>query len=96
MIERGDTRVLRVLKIGNEWSTAALGKIAQGTRRTLQVEKVWTGTDRYGHRFVEFRMAGIQDAIVLKAELERDAEWEGTVMQFGEDPCETAKGVHTE
>lgn len=96
MIQRGDTRVLRVLNIEKEWTTAALGKVAQGMRRTLQVEKVSKGQDRYGRRFVEFHMGGIQDAIVLKAELERNPEWEGTTIQFGEDPCETAKGVRLE
>jgi hypothetical protein len=43
-----------------------------------------------------FRFTSIGDAVSFKGMLVRDEDWEGCNIQFMDDPCEAAVGVHLE
>lgn len=45
-------------------------------------------------RTITFRFTNISDAVRFKGVLIRDDEWEGCPIEFAEDPCEKATGVH--
>ena len=89
------TRCVRVVGADHDWSMAALKRLAEGKRRTRQVEAI-TATIRDEVKTIVFRFTSIAHGVEFLATLRRDEEWEGCNIQFQEDPCAKATGIHLE
>jgi hypothetical protein len=44
--------------------------------------------------YIEFRFANIYHALSFKRQLTKDVDWEHCTINYGIDPCDTARGVH--
>ncbi|KAI1620235.1 hypothetical protein EDD37DRAFT_169570 [Exophiala viscosa] len=92
-LDCGATRVLKVTGADDDWGIVALNRFAEGKNKTRAIEAV-TDTYRNGERIIHFRFANITDAVRFKGILIRSFEWEGCPVEFAEDPCSRATGVH--
>ncbi|KIW69940.1 hypothetical protein PV04_02252 [Phialophora macrospora] len=92
-LECGATRVVKVNNADDDWGIVALNKLAEGKAGTRQVEAVH---DTYHNRTrtIIFRFANISHAVKFKGILIRSDDWEGCHVEFAEDPCASATGVH--
>jgi hypothetical protein len=45
-------------------------------------------------RVADFRFSKVADAVIFKAELSKDPEWQKCPIGFGEDPCAKHNAVH--
>ena len=87
------TRVVKVVGVDEAWGMRTLYKLAGSMHRMVEniIDK-W----RNDTRTVYFRFTSIADAVSFKAGLVRDADWDGSRITFGVDPCELADCVHLE
>ncbi|KAH0847718.1 hypothetical protein AYO21_07706 [Fonsecaea monophora] len=92
-LDCGATRVVKVSGADDDWGIVALNKLAEGKPGTRQVEAV-QDTYRNGIRTIVFRFANISHAVQFKAHLIRSDDWYGCHVEFAEDPCEKATGIH--
>ncbi|KAK7897650.1 hypothetical protein LTR67_004280 [Exophiala xenobiotica] len=92
-IDCGATRVIKVSQVDEEWGIVALNKLAEGKNKVRQVETVLDAY-RNGERTIHFRFANIPDAVRFKGILIRSFNWEGCSVDFAEDPCSKATGIH--
>ncbi|KIV81715.1 hypothetical protein PV11_03878 [Exophiala sideris] len=92
-LDCGATRVVKVTGADDDWGIVALNRFAEGKNKTRAVEAV-TDTYRNGERIIHFRFGNITDAVKFKGILIRSFEWEGCPVDFAEDPCSRATGLH--
>ncbi|OAL30889.1 hypothetical protein AYO20_08582 [Fonsecaea nubica] len=92
-LDCGATRVVKVSGADDDWGIVALNKLAEGKPGTRQVEAV-QDTYRNGIRTIIFRFANISHAVQFKGHLIRSDDWYGCHVEFAEDPCEKATGIH--
>ncbi|OAP64147.1 hypothetical protein AYL99_00119 [Fonsecaea erecta] len=95
-LDCGATRVVKVSGADDDWGIVALNKLAEGKPiATRQVEFV-QDTYRNGIRTILFRFANITHAVHFKGYLIRNDDWYGCHVEFAEDPCEKAAGIHND
>ena len=108
-IEAGASRVVRATGADEDWGMRALSKVAEGkTRKVEGIADYWrdevspvssTIPQRLTScqvRTIVFRFTNIPDAVQFRGQLMRDYDWEMCNIQFVDDPCAKATGVHIE
>ncbi|KAJ9307194.1 hypothetical protein DTO280E4_9005 [Paecilomyces variotii] len=91
-LSTGATRVIRCAGVDMNVSMSTLYEMASANNR--KVEKIIDSYVSGESRLVIFRFCSIEDAIRFKSALVRDDDWEHCNVQYGEDPCELATGLH--
>ncbi|KAK4693433.1 hypothetical protein P7C71_g3963, partial [Lecanoromycetidae sp. Uapishka_2] len=81
-IDVGASRCVRLVSVEEEWGMVAMKEFAEKKGRVL--EKMSDGKTP----------GGIDHAVVFKAWLARDEEFDHCNINFAADPCEKATGVH--
>ncbi|EXJ87360.1 hypothetical protein A1O3_04319 [Capronia epimyces CBS 606.96] len=92
-LDCGASRVVKATGADDDWGIVALSKLAEGKNKARQVEAV-TDSLHNGVRTILFRFANISDAVKFKGTLIRDYDWEGCRIEFADDPCAKATGIH--
>ncbi|KAL2401518.1 hypothetical protein ABEF93_006774 [Exophiala dermatitidis] len=92
-LDCGASRVVKATGADEDWGIMALNRLAEGKNKTRAVEAV-TDSLQDGKRNILFRFTNISDAVKFKSELMRDYDWEGCLIEFAEDPCAKATGIH--
>ena len=60
----------------------------------VQIRRNPSSTDLAQVRTLTFRFTNIHDAVMFKSTLHKSNEWAGSNIQFAQDPCEKANGIH--
>ena len=108
-LECGATRCVRAVGADEEWGMKALKSLAEGKGRNIETiidtyrNKVSllhiqspSDFDISQVRTIVFRFTSIAAAVEFKKMLIRNEDWEGCNIQFMDDQCEKATGVHLE
>ncbi|MCJ1307465.1 hypothetical protein MMC25_001111 [Agyrium rufum] len=93
-LDKEYTRCVGGIGVAENLSLRELWIMAE--KKNRQVEAVEIGSTPRGIRLVVWRFCRIEHAVSFKAELSHDEDWEPVNMQFIEDPCATATGIHIE
>ena len=110
-IEAGASRCVRATGADEDWGMRALQRLAEGKSRKGKVESILDVYKNAAGvqsligdgsatpkkiRTIVFRFTSIADAVQFRGMLLREEDWEASNIQFMDDPCAKATGVHLE
>ena len=110
-IEAGASRCVRATGADEDWGMRALQRLAEGRSRKGKVESILDVYKNAAGvqsligdgsatpkkiRTIVFRFTSIADAVQFRGMLLREEDWEASNIQFMDDPCAKATGVHLE